>query len=94
MNLKQLKLQEQQFLTKHAELRLCHALKAFSPSNCFPVRIYRDGSRWVCVFECDPDPMKCCIAYGDCPKQAMDNFDAFWNGAGTDIDLEEDVEEF
>ena len=76
---------------ERAKVKLLEAQYKLLPHRNVPARLYRDGSRWVCVFQSHPDPMKCVIAYGDSPMQACVNFDNIWNGAG--ILLEEPEEE-
>ena len=77
-----------------AKLRLLEQQVSFAPHLNVPVRVYRDGSRWVCVFESHPDPLRCVVAYGDSPAQACRNFDALWNGPDFLIDSEEPEEQF
>lgn len=82
---------------ERAKLEHKACVMSFRPSHQLPISITRDGSRWVCIFQCDPDPLKCVIAYGDCPEQATQNFDALWNGVGVFlpdvVEEEEDQEE-
>lgn len=66
----------------------------FLPHMNVPVRVYREGPRWVCIFESHPDMQSCVVAYGDCPRQACENFDHIWNGTGFALpDVEEEEEE-
>lgn len=93
--LEQLKLQEQQLKNEYARLRVEELKERLTPHCNVPVTIYREGSRWVCIFEGHPDETKCVVAYGESPKQACDNFDNLWNGAeGFLLDEEEQEEEF
>jgi hypothetical protein len=73
-----------------AEAELMTAQHLMLPSNCFPVQIIREGSRWVCTFPCHPDPLQCVTAYGDSPLQATINFDNLWTGVGEIIETEEE----
>lgn len=66
-----------------AELQKRLVMQQFRPCRIYPVLIYHDGLRWVCEYaamasefrETDGVPA---IAYGMCPEEAMQNFDAFW----------------
>lgn len=89
-----LKKQKLQLDIKLGELRVLEQQISFAPHLNVPVRVFREGSRWVCVFESHPDPMRCVIAYGESPAQACRNFDALWNGTGFLLDGEEPEEEF
>ncbi|MCI0564798.1 MAG: hypothetical protein MN733_40545 [Nitrososphaera sp.] len=75
-----------------AKAKLLKIQTSFSPHRNVPVRIFRDGSRWVCLYQSHPDIMKCVVAYGDSPAQACFNFDNLWLGIGTV--LEEPEEQF
>lgn len=75
-----------------AKLRLLEQQVSFAPHLNVPVRVYRDGSRWVCIFESHPDHLRCVVAYGDSPAQACRNFDALWNGGYIMQDPEEEEE--
>lgn len=76
------------------KLRVLDMQLRFRPHCNVPVNVVRDGSRWVCLFESDQDPLKCVVAYGESPAQACANFDALWNGApGFLIDEEEEDHE-
>ena len=92
--LETLKKQEQQLKVELMKLKVLAQQLSFSPHLNVPIRVYREGSRWVCVFECDPEPLNCVMAYGESPAQACSNFDALWNGApGFVIEDQEDEEE-
>ena len=78
---------------KTAQYEMIHVGMGLRPSRQLPISVVRDGSRWVCIFETDPDPLKCVIAYGESPEQATQNFDMLWNGAPGFI-LDGDDEEF
>jgi hypothetical protein len=66
-----------------AELQKRLVMQQFRPCKIYPVLIYHDGLRWVCEYaamasefqETDGVPA---VAYGMCPEEAMQNFDAFW----------------
>jgi len=75
------------------KLRVLDMQMRFLPHCNVPVNVVRDGSRWVCSFDSDPDPLKCVIAYGESPAQACSNFDALWNGAPDFLIDQEDEEE-
>lgn len=66
------------------------------PSRQFPIDVLREGSKWVCIFMCDPEnQLNNVIAYGESPAQAVHNFDMLWVGAPDFlIDQEEPEEEF
>jgi hypothetical protein len=83
---------EVKFRAEAAEAMSLAARMTLMPSNRLPVTVYRDGSHWVCSFDCHPDPLKCVVAYGESPSQACANFDALW--MGTAEVLEEPEEEF
>lgn len=92
--LRALEIREQELKVELMKLRVLEQQISFAPHLNVPVRVYRDGSRWICTFECDPDPLKCVIAYGESPAQACRNFDSLWNGApGFVIEDTEDPEE-
>lgn len=79
---------------KTATYKMLYAGSNLRPSRQLPISVLRDGGRWVCIFETDPDPLKCVIAYGDSPEQATQNFDMLWNGApGFILDDEQEEEE-
>ena len=82
---------------ERAKLEHLAVAMSFRPSRQLPICVVRDGGRWVCTFETDPDPLKCVTAYGDSPEQATQNFDALWNGTGAFlpdvIEEDEDQEE-
>lgn len=98
------KIRNLKFLTAVAEAEAAKADEiltkmSFLPHRAWPVQIYREGSRWLCMLQHHPDPLQCVIAYGDSPAQACENFDALWN-APTEMDFEmppdfyEEEEEF
>lgn len=80
--IQQLKKQLLKHKIETAKLEHLSVLMSFRPSRQLPINIVREGGKWVCSFETDPDEMKCVTAYGDCPEQATQNFDALWNGVG------------
>jgi len=80
MNIDQLRLKEQQYRTKLAELKVIEQQYSLAPHCNVPIDLFRDGSRWVCMFHCHPDPLKCVVAYGESPQQACSNFDHLWVG--------------
>lgn len=86
-----LKKQKAQIEIEIAKMRLVRVQLGLLPHLRVPVRVFRDGSRWVCIFESHPDPLRCVVAYGDSPAQACSNFDALWNGGHI---LEDPEEEF
>lgn len=76
-----------------AQAELLRIQIEFLPHMRYPTTIVREGSRWVCSFQCHPDPLQCVTAYGDSPSQACANFDALWNADPPEIDPEE-LEQF
>jgi len=97
--IQQLKKQLLRHKIDKAKLEHLAVALTFRPSRQLPISVFREGGRWVCMFETDPDQLKCVIAYGDSPEQATQNFDALWNGTGQFLpdQLEEDedqLEEF
>jgi len=80
---KQYKLDAREARTSFLEYRL-------APHRLWPVRVYWDGTRWVCILEHDFDANNCVIAYGNYPFQACQNFDDVWFGTVE----EEEEEEF
>lgn len=79
---------------RKAEMQLIATMANLRPSRQLPITVRREGSRWVCTFEVDPDPMNCVTAYGESPEQATSNFDYLWNGVtGFVIEDEEEEEE-
>jgi len=94
--IQQLKKQILKVKLQRAKLNVASLMTTFRPSRQLPISVTRDGSRWVCLFECDPDPMKCVIAYGESPEQATVNFDYLWNGVPGFVieDTEEEEEQF
>ena len=93
----QLKKQLLKIKIERAKLDLLRTMLSFRPSRQLPITIVRDGGKWVCTFETDPDQMKCVTAYVESPEQATQNFDALWNGSGIVLDdpeAEEEEEEF
>ena len=92
--LRQIKKQILAAKLKKAELSVVETMMNFRPSRQLPISVRREGSRWLCVFECDDDPTKCVVAYGESPEQATRNFDYLWNGApGFVMEEEPDEEE-
>jgi len=87
--LRELRLQRSQYKLAVQQCKLL-------PSRQFPIDVLRDGSRWVCVFMCDPENfLNNVVAYGESPAQAVANFDMLWTGAPDFlIDQEEPEEEF
>jgi len=78
----QLKKQLLKHKIEKAKLEHIGVILSFRPSRQLPITVVREGSQWVCSFETDQDPLKCVTAYGSCPEQATQNFDALWNGSG------------
>lgn len=75
-----------------AEYQKRLVMQQFRPCNMRPVVIYHDGMRWVCSFGVLGDAYKDYLpdtalgqsgveAYGECPEQALQNFDAMWIGS-------------
>jgi len=78
------------------------AMQQLRPCKLYPVLMYHDGLRWVCsygVFGREylaylPDRalgQSGVEAYGNCPEEALQNFDAMWVDAG-DKDVEKEAE--
>ena len=42
---------------KTAQYKMIHAGSTLRPSRQLPINVVRDGGKWVCVFESDPDPL-------------------------------------
>lgn len=93
ISLEQTELKTALFEMKIAQANYIAAWSRLRPSHNLPITIKREGSRWVCLLESDPDPLNCPIAYGESPSQAMSNFDNLWNGAGIILQEPEDEEE-
>lgn len=93
LRMRALKLEKARLQVEQEKLRLLQEQFNFCPHCYIPVRVYRDGSRWVCSLESDPDPMNCVIAYGSSPQQACNNFDHIWNGTGFALSEEDEEEE-
>jgi len=92
--LRTLKIKKARLEVEAARLRVIEMQMRFLPHCNVPVTVTREGSRWVCMFETDPDPLNCVVAYGESPAQACSNFDALWNGApGFVLEDQEDEEE-
>lgn len=80
-------------------------MQQFRPCKIYPVMIYHDGIRWVCSYGVLSDQYRDYLphnalgqtgveAYGECPEDAMKNFDSMWVGADLiDDDEEEEGEE-
>lgn len=95
LNKDQLELQILTVELDTANFERVRAMNGLRPSFTFPVNIVLEGSRWVCSLVTDPDPLKCIVAYGESPDQAMFNFDCLWNGTTEFLaDQEEEIEEF
>jgi len=81
-----------------AELQKRLVMQQFRPCKIYPVLIYHDGLRWVCEYaamasefqETDGVPA---VAYGMCPEEAMQNFDALWVDTLSESSEEEGEEE-
>jgi len=87
--------------TAECEKRL--AMQEFRPCRLYPVLIYHDGMRWVCSYGVMPEEFSMSLpgaangesgveAYGECPEEACQNFDAMWHGV-TESKPEEDEPE-
>jgi hypothetical protein len=79
-----------------AEYRLAASQMKLLPSRQFPIDVFREDNKWVCMFMCDAEePLNNVIAYGESPAQAVNNFDMLWTGAPEFlIDQEEEEEQF
>lgn len=75
-----LQLQEADLRLKIAQHEETAILHTFLPHRNWPVTIYREGSKWVCMMKTSLDLTECPVAYGDCPQQACHNFDFLWTG--------------
>jgi hypothetical protein len=81
-----------------AELQKRLVMQQFRPCKVYPVLVYHDGLRWVCEYaamanefqETDGVPA---VAYGMCPEEAMQNFDALWVDTLSESSEEEEGEE-
>ena len=81
-----------------AELQKRLVMQHFRPCRIYPVLVYHDGLRWVCEYaamanefqETDGVPA---VAYGMCPEEAMQNFDALWVDTLSESSEEEGEEE-
>jgi hypothetical protein len=76
-----------------AELQKRLVMQQFRPCKVYPVLVYHDGLRWVCEYatmgsEFQENGGVPAVAYGMCPEEAMQNFDALWMDT-----LSESVEE-
>lgn len=91
--LRQLKKQILQTQLKSETYKMLHSGANLRPSRQLPINVVRDGGKWVCIFETDPDPLKCVVAYGNSPEQATQNFDMLWNGVGLFVEEEDSEEE-
>ncbi len=92
--LRQLKKKILSIKLKTAELKLGDQYMLMRPSRQLPITVRREGTRWLCLFECDSDILNCVVAYGDCPEQATMNFDYMWNGiGGFKLEMEEEDDE-
>lgn len=79
-------------------------MQQFRPCKLYPVIIYHDGIRWVCSYGVFGDKYRDYLpdsalgqsgveAYGKCPEEALQNFDALWVGnVGPDAEEDEDDE--
>jgi hypothetical protein len=85
-----------QLRLRKAEYELAVVQSKLLPSRQFPVDVVREGSRWVCMFLCDPQSkLNNVIAYGESPAQAVANFDQLWLGSPDFLlDQEEEEEQF
>lgn len=91
--IRQLKLKIKKIELATAQAQLAIILQSNRPSLNLPVTIRREGPNWICMFESSEDQLECPIAYGDCPAQAMLNFDLLWYGTGQELsDIEGDEE--
>lgn len=86
-----------------AEFQKRLVMQQFRPCKLYPVIVYHDGMRWVCSYGVFGDKYRDYLpdtalgqsgveAYGNCPEEAMQNFDAMWVGNVGD-ELEEDDDE-
>jgi hypothetical protein len=93
LKLRALKLEKARLQVEQEKLKLLELQLDFCPHRNIPVRVYRDGSRWVCSLESAPEPTNCVTAYGSSPQQACTNFDHIWNGTGFALPDQEEEEE-
>lgn len=93
MSREQIDLRTSLLKMKVAEARLVVIYRQLRPSHNLPITIKREGARWVCLMDTDPDILNCPVAYGSSPEQAMVNFDMMWNGVGIEIQQQQEDEE-
>ena len=83
-----------QMRLQRAEYKTIVAMTKLLPSRQFPIDIFREGNKWVCMFICDLDaPLNNVTAYGESPAQAVSNFDLLWNGSPDFLIAQEEEEE-
>jgi len=87
-----------------AEFQKRLVMQQFRPCKLYPVIVYHDGMRWVCSYGVFGDKYRDYLpdtalgqsgveAYGNCPEEAMQNFDAMWVGnVGAELKEDDDDE--
>lgn len=80
-----------------AELQKRLVMQQFRPCKVYPTIIYHDGLRWVCEYaslgtEFQEYEGTDAVAYGMCPEEAMQNFDAMWVDTLSESKEEEEEE--
>lgn len=94
-NKDQLELEILRVKLKQANYELGRTMTYMRPSMTYPVSVFLDGTRWVCLLDTHNDRMKCPQATGESPDQACDNFDHLWMGSAEFlVDQEEEEEQF
>lgn len=61
-----------------ADYRATVAAMPLLPHLKYNPRLYHDGMQWVAVWGMDPASRV--VGRGDCPSEALNNFDAVWTG--------------
>lgn len=61
-----------------AELRTAVAAQSLLPHFRYNPRLYHDGVQWVAVWGVETESLV--VGRGDYPAEALNNFDAAWNG--------------
>jgi len=69
---------KEQYELEEAAAKRAAALYAIQPHRQWGVRVYREGSQWVCSLDHHMDRNQCVVAFGPSPRAACIAFDELW----------------
>ena len=63
---------------EEAQMRSLVAAQPLMPHGLYNPRLYHDGIQWVCVWGAEAQSKV--VGRGNCPQEALGDFDAAWTG--------------